>query len=295
MPLNQELLKSIEGLTPEQITQIETLSKNDSVNDIAAAKVSVMSELAHSAGLALNTGEDVAAYGARIAEGLKGDSAELNKALEAEKLKVSELDKKLKEGAQDKGVLQKLADAESRITEMTAALESGKTLLTEKEAAHKSELLSIKVDADINSAVAGLKFKDSYTEDIQKTLIKAAKGTVLGENKADYVEGVLVFRGADGNILRNKDNALNPFTVQELIKSQLTGALAEKQQQGGAGSGNGAEGKTVSISGAKTQIEADKLIAEQLAAEGVPRGTSAWSEKSLEMREAAKVESLPIK
>lgn len=299
MALNSDLLKSVEGLTEAQIATIITLSTNDEATILASKqkefKDGQTKVFAEAVGLALKDSESFEAYSARIKDGLKGDSTETKSQLDAANKKVTELEKALKEGSQDKSILQKLADAENRVTELTAAYDESKQALANKEDEFKNKFLDLKVSTDIKRAISGLKFKDSFSKEVQETLIKSAESQILQENKPDYEGDTLVFRGEDGNILRNKDNSLHPFTATDLLKSKLVGALSEGVQARGAGSSNAGGNNPISLNGAKTQIEADEMIAKQLAENGIARGTQAWQEQSIEMRTAANVQDLPVR
>ena len=97
----------------------------------------------------------------------------------------------------------------------------------------------------------------------------------------------------NGAVMRNPDNKLNPFTANELIARELKnmGVLETGRQQQGAGSqggqgGGGGQGGSYDLSGARTQSEAQDIIAKHLMSQGKIKGTpefqtamdTAWKE-----------------
>ena len=169
-------------------------------------------------------------------------------------------------------------------------------------------MLTLYCGVAFQAATAGLKFKNGITEPIQKTLLNAAKADVLAKGTPEVVEdaqGVkkLVLRGADGNILNNPKNNLNPYTMQELVmETSLKDVIDNGRQQtgggtGGFGGGQGGNGGgfTLDLSGVRTQVEADRAIEAHLLANGLTRDSSQFSEQLTQIRTENNVASLPIK
>ena len=160
------------------------------------------------------------------------------------------------------------------------------------------------ITAQFEKAVSGLKFKAGYPEGVQRTLLKSTKDGILNQYKPDWVEvdgqKVMVFRDAKGEILRNKNNALNPYTAQELISEQLKEVLDLGKKTTGAGTEEPGKGgvdtiEIVDIAGAKTQVQADEIIVKYLMQNGETRGSASFAEKQKKLREENGVNKLPIR
>ena len=149
---------------------------------------------------------------------------------------------------------------------------------------YEKDLFNVKLDGEFANATAGWKFKADLPESAQKVLLQQAIAKVKGMNPA-YVDNgnggkVLAFMD-NGAVMRNPDNKLNPFTANELIARELKnmGVLETGRQQQGAGSqggqgGGGGQGGSYDLSGARTQSEAQDIIAKQLMSQGKIKGTT---------------------
>ena len=137
-------------------------------------------------------------------------------------------------------------------------------------------------------------------------MLNAAKAEVLAKGTPDFVDDglggkKLVIRGADGNILNNPKNNLNPYTIQELVmETSLKDIIDTGRQQsgggtGGFGSGSGGTGGTLDLSGIKSQVEADKVIENYLLSNGLTRDSQEFADQSMQLRNENNVASLPIR
>ena len=137
-------------------------------------------------------------------------------------------------------------------------------------------------------------------------MLNSAKSEVLSKGTPDFIDDgqggkKLVIRGADGNILNNPKNNLNPYTMQELVMETSLKDVIDtgRQQRGGGtgqfGSGSGGTGGTLDLSSAKSQVEADKAIEAHLLASGLTRDSQEFAKQSLQLRTENNVSSLPIK
>ena len=209
--------------------------------------------------------------------------------LETAKNQVADLQAKLEKGAGDETLKQQLADARAQVTQLQGQLKTKETELKDFKAKSETEMKGVHVDYAFQAATAGLKFKAGITEPIQKTLLSAAKAEVLAKGTPDFVDDgkggkTLVLRGKDGNILNNPANNLNPYTIQELV---METSLKDVIDNGKHGTGG--------VSGAKNQVEADKVIETYLLGQGLTRDSAEFAAKSLEIRDENKVSELPIR
>lgn len=304
---------ALTGLTDDQLNAIVEMSRNDE-NTVIGTKIGALhgqydADILGITGIKKKDGEKSYDYAKRVlneyktkAESVKTVKAELD----AAKAQVTELQSKLEKGASDETLKQQLKDAKAQVTQLQTQLQTKETEFNTKKAEFDKTIKDTHVDYAFQAATAGLKFKSGITEPIQKTLLNAAKAEVLAKGTPDFIEDgqggkKLVIRGADGNILNNPKNNLNPYTVQELVmETSLKDVIDTGRQQtgggtGGFGSGSGGTGGTLDLSGIKSQVEADKAIEAHLLANGLTRDSQKFADQSMQLRTENNVASLPIR
>ena len=112
----------------------------------------------------------------------------------------------------------------------------------------------------------------------------------------------LVFKGQDGEIVRNPENHLEPFTAEELVRRELRqmGILDEGRQQPGSGTKppkpqqGGASGALVDVSMARTQNEAQEIIAQSLMKQGMVNGSKEFQKAMDDAWKANNISALPM-
>ena len=169
---------------------------------------------------------------------------------------------------------------------------------------HEKELFGIRIDNELAGAKAGLKFKAEFPQAATDTLLQQALNTVKGMSPEYIDDGKggkrLVFKGKDGEIARNPENHLEPFTAEELLKKELKamGILDEGRQQPGGGTKPPKQqpggAVVVDVTGARTQNEAQELIAKQLMQQGLLNGSKAFQEAMDQAWKDNNVSSLPM-
>lgn len=305
----------LSGLTDEQLNTIAQMSSNDE-NNVIGARIGALhgqydKDILEVTGIEKKQGEKsydynkrvLAEYKAKI-DGYKGLEAQLKTA----NAKVTELQGKLEAGAGDEAIKQQLKDAKTQVTQLQAKLTAETAKLTAKEAEYNKALSDAYVDFAFKEATVGLKFKAGITEPIQKTLLSAAKAEVLTKGTPDFVDDgnggkILILRDKEGKPLLNAKNSLNPYTVKELVmETALKDVIEAEQKQTGGGTGGtggtgsaGGQGGTLDLSSAKTQVEADNIIARHLMASGLTRDSREFAEQSKALREEGHVAELPIR
>lgn len=306
---------ALAGLTDEQLNAIAEMSRNDE-NTVIGTKIGALhgqydADILSVTGIKKKDGEKSYDYAKRVLADFKA-KAESTKAiqsqLDAANAKVIDLQAKIEKNAGDETLRQQLKDAKAQVTQLQTQLQTKETEFNSKKAEFEKAIKDTHVDYAFQAATAGLKFKNGITEPIQKTLLNAAKAEVLAKGTPDFVEdaqGVkkLVLRGADGNILNNPKNNLNPYTMQELVmETSLKDVIDNGRQQtgggtGGFGGGQGGNGSgfILDLSGIRTQVEADRAIEAHLLANGLTRDSSQFSEQLTQIRTENNVASLPIK
>lgn len=304
---------ALTGLTDDQLNAIAEMSRNDE-NTVIGTKIGALhgqydADILGITGIKKKDGEKSYDYVKRVlgeyktkAESVKTIQTQLT----AAQAQVAELQSKLEKGAGDETLKQQLKDAKAQVTQLQTQLQTKETEFNTKKAEFDKTIKDTHVDYAFQAATAGLKFKSGITEPIQKTLLNAAKAEVLAKGTPDFIDDgqggkKLVIRGADGNILNNPKNNLNPYTLQELVmETSLKDVIDTGRQQkgggtGGFGSGSGGKGGTFDLSGIKSQVEADKAIESYLLSNGLTRDSQEFAEQSMQLRTENNVASLPIR
>lgn len=295
MALTSELVKAnaaLSGLTDEQITAIVTLSTNDE-NSVIAQKTGEIygaldADILAVTGVAKNGTEKTYDYAKRVlseyktkVEGANGLQAQIDN-LTKEKTR---LEKAIADGATDAETAKALKQAKADLANVQTEFTALKTKYEQAEQTHQNELFGIRIESALQTATAGIKFKAGLPESATKVLLSQAIDKIKGMNPEYIDDGkggkILAFKDANGAIMRNPENALNPFTPGDLLTKELDamGIIDKGRQAAGGGttppaggSGSGA-GATVDVSAAKTRVEAYDAIAANLMAQGLQPGT----------------------
>lgn len=304
---------ALTGLTDDQLNAIAEMSRNDE-NTVIGTKIGALhgqydADILGITGIKKKDGEKSYDYAKRVLGEYKTkvESAKtIQTQLTTAQAQVAELQSKLEKGTSDETLKQQLKDAKAQVTQLQTQLQTKETEFNTKKAEFDKTIKDTHVDYAFQAATAGLKFKSGITEPIQKTLLNAAKAEVLAKGTPDFIEDgqggkKLVIRSADGNILNNPKNNLNPYTMQELVmETSLKDVIDTGRQQtgggtGGFGSGSGGTGGTLDLSGIKSQVEADKAIEAHLLANGLTRDSQEFADQSMQLRTENNVASLSIR
>lgn len=313
--ITQEMLAQQEvlnGLTAEQIEAITTLSKNDEEAVIGNRFREVYNRLdetiATTTGIARNGDEKTYNYLERAAKAVK----ERADKVEGLQTKVQELtnekarlEKVIQDGTADEQTKKQLAQAQrdlASIKEQFNTLKGEKDSLIEQ---HTKELLNVRIDNELSQALAGIKLKGDLPEQALNTLIGQTMQRVKGFNP-EYVDDgkggkQLVFKDAQGAIMRNPEKGLNPMTAGELLERELKamGIIDERRAAGGGteppkqGAGSGDE--PIVITGARTRVEANEMLTQQLLKRGLVNGSKQFTEAMRKAWEDNNVKALPEK
>jgi hypothetical protein len=234
---------------------------------------------------------------------LKGD-------IEAQKAKNAELEQQLKDGKVDEATKTKLEALEKQLKdeldknknlstkyEETKA-ESAKLVAEEKQ---KNHLYRVKMEIESGRAGLPLKDKELFSEALQKMITESATSKVLSlksEFVADTISGneSLVFRDANGDIIKSKENPGKPATAVELLLQNGYSEIVDPgRKQGGNGTvtQKGGNGTAIDIGSAKTKPEALDLIRASLEKQGITGKHPDWWEKFDEAKKNANVDALP--
>ena len=300
----------LSGLTDEQKNAIVLMSKNDEETVIGNRFREVYNQLdatiAKETGIARNGDEKTYLYLERAAKTLaaKANSVDgLNTKISDLTKERDKLQKALEEGG-DESVRKQLAQS---LKDLEGVRKQYDTLKSEYDTAkeeHAKELLGVRIDNAMAGATQGLKFKPEFTQAAVDTLVAQAILKVKGMNPEfiDDGNGVkrLEFKNADGDTARNPENHMEPYTAAELVKKELKamGILDEGRQQPGGGTKPPKQqpggAVVVDVTAARTQNEAQELIAKQLMQQGLLNGSKAFQEAMDQAWKDNNVSSLPM-
>lgn len=303
---------ALASLSDAQRAAIAEMSKNDEATvigtRIGALHGQYDTDILTVSGITKNAGEKSYDYAKRVISDFKSKveaAKNVQAQLDAANKKVEDLQKKIESNAGDETLRQQLKDAKAQVGQLQTQLKASEDSYKQKTAELEGKIKSTHVDYAFAAATAGFKFKDGITESVQKVLLNSAKAEVLAKGTPDFVDDgqggqKLVFRGADGNILNNAKNNLNPYTAEELLmETSIKDVIDTGRQQTGGGTkgGNGGNGggTSLDLTGVKTQVEADKAIETYLLSTGLTRDSSAFSQQSMQLRNENNISSLPIR
>lgn len=316
MALTRELIgaqASLSGLSEDQISTLITLSQNDE-NTVIGARIGEVyrgmdDTIKKFLGVDRNGDEKTYNYLERaskvFAEKYK-DFDSLKSQVQALTDEKARLEKLIKEGAGDKELQTKLDQANAELKDVKQKFVNLQKQHEEAEKGYQAKMLNMRIENDLKASISGLKFKQSFPKQAIDVLVSQAMSAVKGMNP-DYIDDGqggqrLVFRTAEGAVMNNPDNKLNPFTAAELIVKQLKpmGILDEGRPAAGGGTkpivSKTTEGKiVVDVTGAKSRIEADSMIQKALMEQGLTSGSAEFQEAFTQARKDNNVSSLPEK
>jgi hypothetical protein len=302
---------ALTGLTDEQRNAIALMSKNDEEVVIGNRFREVYNRLdatiAKETGIARDGAEKTYDYLERAAKALaaKANSVDgLNGKINDLTKERDRLQKALEEGG-DEALKKQLSQANKDLTAVRAQYDTLKADFDKQKNEHAAELFGIKIDNELVGAKAGLKFKSEFPQAAVDTLLAQALGKVKSMSPEYIDDGKggqrLVFKGENGEIARNPENHLEPFTAEELLRKELRamGILDEGRQARGTGTEkpqhNGGDDSVLDLSAARNQQDADNIIHNQLMAKGLVRGSDAYQEEYNKAWKDNNISSLPFK
>lgn len=302
---------ALTGLTDEQKNAIALMSKNDEEVVIGNRFREVYNKLdetiARETGIARNGDEKTYLYLERAAkelatkansvEGLNTKIADLSK--ERDRLK-----EQIAKGG-DEALRKQLEQATKDLDGVRKQYDTLKADFDKAKTDHAAELFGIQIDNVLAGAKAGLKFKPEFPQAATDTLLAQALAKVKGMNPDFIDDGKggkrLVFKGENGEIARDPENHLEPYTAEALLKKELRamGILDEGRRAAGVSTTqpqqHQQQGVAVDLSMARTQQEADNIIHGQLNAQGLVRGSKKYQEAYDAAWKENNIISLPVK
>jgi hypothetical protein len=170
---------------------------------------------------------------------------------------------------------------------------------------HVKELMNFRLDNEIAGAKGGIKFKADLPETATSVLLEQAIAKVKAMKHEFVDDGKggqrLVFKDANDAIMRNAEKQLEPYTIGDLLMKELKqmGVLDEGRQQQGGGTKTPKvtttdQGIVIDLTGVRTQVEAQELIAQTLMKQGLTNGSKAFQEAQTKAWKDNNISSLPF-
>lgn len=299
--------EALAALTDEQLNTIATLSRNDEEAVIGKRFGEVYRQLddtiAKTTGVARNGDEKTYLYLERAMQEREAAHGELQKQVDGLTKEKARLERAIADGAGEeakKALSQAKKDLENVLGQYTEL----KTKFDAQEAAHASEIMGLRMEGEIKTATGGLKFKKDLPQSVVDIVLRNATEKIKGFSP-EYIEDGnggkrLVFKNAEGEIMRNAENALQPYTASELITRELRtmGVLDEQRKKTGAGTeppkGGAGGGTTLDLSGAKTRTQASDIITDHLLRQGLTIGSKEFQEAMSKAWTDNNIASLPM-
>lgn len=309
MLAQQEVLS---GLTDEQKEAIVTLSRNDEEAVIGNRFREVYNKLdetiARETGIARNGDEKTYVYLERAAKAVKAQADKVD----GLQTKVNELtnernrlQKVIDDGTVDEQTKKQLAQAQKDLAAITEQFNTLKADKDKMEQTHAKEIMDVRIENELAQASAGIKFKAELPQQAVDTLLQQTIQRVKGMTP-DYIDDGnggkrLVFKDAQGAIMRNPEKQLDPYTAGELLQRELKamGILDEGRRAAGGGTepltGGDGGGAVIDVSAARTQTEAQDIIAQALMKQGMTNGSKEFQEAMTKAWMDNNIAKLPIK
>ena len=306
----QEVLN---GLTDAQREAIALLSKNDEDSVIGAKFRDVYNRLdetiARETGVQRNGDEKTYNYLERAARELAGRANSVDglntkvRELTAER---DRLKKTIEDGVVDEKVKKDLQQAQRDLASVTEQYNTLKASFDKQTADHAAELMNFRIDNELAAAKGAIKFKAELPQTATDVLLQQVIGKIKAFNHEFIDDGNggqrLVFKDANGAIMRNAEKQLEPITIGDLLTKELKamGVLDEGRQAAGGYTQppkvhTTETGIVIDLTGVRTQNEAQELIAQTLMKQGIVNGSKTFQEAMTKAWKDNNISSLPVR
>lgn len=315
MAITRELIQAnsaIADLSDDQINAIVTLSQNDE-NAVISRRIGEIyggldADILAASGIAKNGAEKTFDYAKRVIGAIKQSASgvdDLNAQIAALTKEKTHLEKVIADGGSDTETRKALKQAQSDLAAVTKSYTDLRSEFDNEKANYAKQIFGMKIDGEFANATSGLKFKADLPQSVVDIIRKQAVDKVRGMFPGYVDDGKggqqLVFKASeDGEIMRNPENGLNPYTASELVIKELNsmGVLETTRKQQGAGAHLDTPNPmptSIDITGARTQNEAYEIIAKALMAQGKTVGSQKFDEAMQQAWKDNNVKSLPIR
>lgn len=297
--LSKELIQSnISELSEEQVSQVVELANNtfnkelqSKIDEVRGSTFGLVDEVLKEFGYPKQNG--------KTTEHLKNVLTTLDEAKMTDDIKTKmssleakskELESQLKNANPDFSKKEK--DYTDKINLLQEALNEQKEKFESLETNHKKDVLRLNIVQKMP------KIKEDIGEKTKELHVNTAIDQIL--ELADFDEdNKIIFRDAEGKIMYNPENKNNPYSVEDMFSKNdyFKEIMHTDSNKKGLGL-NDLDNKnkfTPSISGAKTQLEADSAIEKMVISKGILKTDSNYSQEFDKIRSENKVNELPMR
>ena len=140
--------------------------------------------------------------------------------------KIDELKESIKNGAGSEQIKKDLEGVQKQFKEAELEWDTEKKdLLSSRQ--------TMQLSNELDKSLAGITFKKSIPENVRNIMISTVRDNLV--KSAQLVDGTLIFVDKDGVTLRNRENGLNPFTAEEMLRDRLKDVIGEERVIEGTG------------------------------------------------------------
>lgn len=239
-------------------------------------------------------------------EAAKKSAEELNAKLTAKDKEISGLNEQIKgfkANPDVKDIENIKASYEKEIGKLKDRNDKLSGIIAENAKKAESEMIQMALDSEVSKFLGGFQVKSGITERTRDALTMKAKEQILaagvlklstGEDGSKYLE----YFDHEGKPLYEKtDKGVIPCTTETMLASTILADILEKKRQvpGVTNNNHSAGGGGNEPFSAKSQIEADEKIREELIRRGMSEESSEFAAESMRLRNEYNVGSLPMR
>lgn len=213
---------------------------------------------------------------------------------------IAALQKKIESGSS--AWKQEAEDYKSLVEQLKGQMKKVQDEYTEKLTAKEKENLLIDVQYALASVESGKEFDPVIPDDVKKSFLENRRNAILSNYTPERVQKdgttVIQWRDKNGELVRIAEKGMEPATTADLYEKELAPILKKTKQQPGGGTtppGGGKSTSPVDVKGAKTQAEAMRLIQEELAKQGLQKGTVEFTEEQNKIWKENELAKLPMR
>lgn len=297
--LSNELVKSnVSDLSDEQVSQVVELANNtfkkeldSKIDEVRGSTFGLVDEVVKEFGYPRQSG--------KTTEHLKNVLTILNEAKMTDdiKTKLSSLEQKNKDletqlKSSNPDFSKKEKDYLDKITLLEGALSEQKDSLSKEQQKYKKDILKLQI---VNKMP---KVREDIGEKTKELHVNTAVNQILESADFDDNDNI-IFRDSEGKIMYNPDNKNKPYSIQDMFAKNDYFKEIMHTDSGKKGLGlDNLDNKNKyipSISGAKTQLEADSIIEKTLLAKGISKTDSNYQIEFDKIRNENQVNKLPMR
>lgn len=297
-------------LTDEQKNAIVTMSRNDEEVVIGNRFREVYNKLdetiARETGIQRNGDEKTYLYLERAARQLAGKATSVDglNAKVAELTKERDkLQKALADGGGDEALTKQLNQAKKDLANVATQYTELKKQYDNAKSEHEAELIGVRIDNELAVARGTVKVKGDLPQQVTDAIMRQTVEKIKAMSPEYIDDGnggkKLVFKDADGAVIRNPEKQLETMTAGDLLARELKamGILDEGRKAAGGGTNPPTPATPtvpVDVTTARTQVEAQEIITNQLMRKGMTIGSKEFQQAMDEAWATNNIKSLPL-